>query len=126
MREPKNNQHNTMKLRSTTQKLLLERIYKKLLKKEYTRNIKLDNFEDVTKPEQKTAFRNLMKEMADENYVHKRKRVDSWILVEDNPKKYNKHIGLDESEVKRLEVLYDREEPETLGVGRSYEEAEKY
>ena len=115
-----------MKLRSTTRELLLERIYKKLLKKEYTRNIKLDNLEYVTKPEQKTAVRKLMKKLADDNYVHKRKRVDSWILVEDNPKNYNKHIGLDDSKVKRLEVLYDREEPETEGVGRSYEEAEKY
>ncbi len=104
-----------MKLNTVTTKLLLEKIYKKLLKKQYSRDIKMQNILDEQTAEQKTCFRELMSRMADNNFVHKRRKVDTWMLVEDEPKNYNQFIELDEKDVEHLEERYRQKNSEQLG-----------
>lgn len=96
---------------------LAERIYKKLLEDKRSESIKrgnlLDEHEDA---DIKRSFNQVMEDLQDINFVLKKKDVNTWLLVEDDPKRYAEELEIDEDYINRWEKIYDRVEPEPMGV----------
>ena len=116
-REASNELIITMTLPDHYKQLLCERIYKKLLEDKRSESIKRGNLlSENEDADIKRSFNQVMQDLEDINFVLKKQDVNTWLLVEDDPKRYAEELEIDEDYINRWEKIYDRIDPDPIGV----------
>lgn len=109
-----------------THRYLFERIYEKLLDSDKSRTIKFENVQDFDRDVSLRNFNQLFRKLAENNYAHSKPRTKTWILVEDDPKKYAEFLDVSEHDVQELEKVHGRRDPEPKGVKGKGSMEDKY